>query len=152
MKSNFVKKQNKKAIWINFFSIVCDIEEEMLQYVLNSRKLTLFLFIMSAYWHSLFHDLNLWQTSMMRGDLFYEWNITGVGTTDGTYPIHVCYKQVYFHFECGNLNVSIWLGYKTNNYGIMYSLLAIAITYVLQLSKIFSVCNIVTYMYSNHGI
>jgi hypothetical protein len=50
MKSDFVKKQNKKEIQNNFFSIVYDTEEEKLQYVLNPRRLTLFLFVMGAYW------------------------------------------------------------------------------------------------------
>jgi hypothetical protein len=33
----------------------------------------------------------------------------GMGTTDGMNPIHICYKEGYFHYECGNWNMFIWL-------------------------------------------
>jgi hypothetical protein len=29
--------------------------------------------------------------------------------TDGTDSIHVCYKEVYFRYECGNSNVLIYI-------------------------------------------
>jgi hypothetical protein len=59
-------------------------------------------------------------------------NIIAVGTTDGTDPTHVCFKEGYFHYELDNLNLSHDLVTKLNSYGYNYNLHFTTITYILQ--------------------
>jgi hypothetical protein len=60
-------------------------------------------------------------------------NIVCVGTIeDGTDSIQVSYEEAYLHHKHGNVNVSF--DRKINSYGFMYSLCAITVTCILQLT------------------
>jgi hypothetical protein len=48
-------------------------------------------------------------TNIVKWHLCYQSNIIGMGTTDGMYPTHICYKEGSFLYEPDKLNMFIWL-------------------------------------------
>jgi hypothetical protein len=54
----------------------------------------------------------------MKGCLCYQCDVIDMEITDGTDPIQVSYKEGYFCFECGNINVLF--GRRNKSYGFMY--------------------------------
>jgi hypothetical protein len=85
----------------NFHNIVCDTEEEEIQYTLHKQidivLLSLICFMILVC---------VCVVNVMRKDLRCQWTIIGTGTTGGIYAICMCYKD-YFHYKCGNLNMVI---------------------------------------------
>lgn len=73
--------------------------KESIQYILKLYKQKSFLSFMSTYCEICFPSQTV--MNLMKLDLF-----TSTGTTDGMNPNQVSYREGYFHYECGNINLS----------------------------------------------
>jgi hypothetical protein len=99
----FVKKQNRKMVWINFINT--EEQRESMAYITSKRtNIVPFLheFILMKF--ILWFQFVTVQHNEIRSVI--QMQCLGTGTRNGSELLHVCYKQGYFHYECDKTNMS----------------------------------------------